>query len=101
MSMASRPHTISGGVFTKEAPPFLKADIGPADGPFRAYHVKVHQSAQRMGVLQFCRCSLNFQRLPFNYEKALKTGLKVIFFLEHRIETLLYSLYPCAGNLKG
>jgi hypothetical protein len=54
-----------------------------------------------MGVLQFCRCSFHFQRLPVNYEKALKTGLKVICFLEGRIETLLYGLYPCAGNLEG
>ena len=54
-----------------------------------------------MGVLYFNRRFLHFQRLPVNYEKGLKTGLKVICFLEHRIETLLYSLYPCAGNLKG
>ena len=101
MSMASRPHTVSGRLFTNETPPFLKADIGPPDGPFRAYHVKVHQSAKRMGVLQFCRCSFHFQRLPVNYEKALKTGFTVICFLENRIETLPYSLYPCAGNLKG
>lgn len=54
-----------------------------------------------MGVLQFCRGSFNFQRLPVNYEKALKTSLKVICFLENRIETLPYGLYPSTGNLKG
>ena len=99
--MASRPHTVPGGLFANKTPSFLKADIGPPNRPFWANYVKVHQSAKRMGVLYFNRRFLHFQRLPVNYEKALKTGLKVICFLENRIETLFYGLHPGTGNLKG
>jgi hypothetical protein len=99
--MASRPHTVPGGLFTNKTPSFLKADTGPSKRPFRANYVKVHQSAKRMGVLYFNRRFLHFQRLPVNNEKALKTGLEVICFPENRIETLLYGLYPRTGNLKG
>lgn len=99
--MASRPHTVPGGLFANKTPSFLKADTGPSNRPFRANYVKVHQSAKRMGVLYFNCRFLHFQRLPVNYEKGLKTGLKVICLLKNRIETLLYCLHPGTGNLKG